>query len=637
MPSSNNSSKSEVKSNAGASYSKGTYEKVKFSEALKISKWSISLFYKNYPVQTITFITTSIISKFQRLIYAFLFAKIIDGLLTAIKQPGASITSLYKYLAIMATYSLFQTLLSYVSNRARNVIRTRSWTFLRRELYRKLNSLGIQSLEVPEINNKIFRANDYLQNIYMYLDESVSLIADFVSFISILVIVGAFLPIYALAIILVSVPYLIKDKELRKNQYKFRIENTEGDRVSWWVGSDLTSPQNLQEISITNAFSWMDNKFSSFRNWFDDVRIKMSQDFATFSHIFFGLRDFVIIYGYVIIFKKFLGGLLSIGSISFWMGTFSNLGDSLDNTIRDFNDISEFALQIKDVYLLFNTKPAFEDGKVEMGSIKTGPSIDFKNVSFIYPNSEKTVIKNLSLNVIPGEKIAIVGHNGAGKTTLVKLISRFYKTTEGDILINETNVNDLKQESLYRNIGVLAQEFNRYPHLTVKENICLGRPEEEIDEKSMRVAAQTADAINFIEEYPKKFDQLLSERFKGGIRPSTGQWQKIAIARFFYRNSPLVIFDEPTASIDAVSEYHIFGEIYDFFEGKTVIIISHRFSTVRNADRIIVLDEGQIVEEGTHEELMKMNGKYAEGFKLQAEGYTDLGFCERDQKISSLS
>jgi len=139
----------------------------------------------------------------------------------------------------------------------------------------------------------------------------------------------------------------------------------------------------------------------------------------------------------------------------------------------------------------------------------------------------------------------------------------------------------------------------------------------------MRVAAQTADAIDFIEEYPKKFDTIMSERYKGGIRPSTGQWQKIALARFFYRNPPLVIFDEPTASIDPDSEYNIFSKIYDFFEDKTVIIISHRFSTVRNADRIIVLDNGEIAEQGTHEELIKLGGKYANSFKLQAEGYKE--------------
>ena len=180
--------------------------------------------------------------------------------------------------------------------------------------------------------------------------------------------------------------------------------------------------------------------------------------------------------------------------------------------------------------------------------------------------------------------------------------------TKGEILVNGVNLNNLTIDDWYKNIGVLFQDFNFYGNLTVKENIFLGRPLESIDEERIVESAKHADAHDFIMEYKKKYDQVMSEKFKGGIRPSTGQTQKIAIARFFYRNSPLVIFDEPTASIDAVSEYKIFNSIYNFFDNKTVIIISHRFSTVRNADRIIVLEKGKIVEKSNHKELVKKKG-----------------------------
>ena len=174
-------------------------------------------------------------------------------------------------------------------------------------------------------------------------------------------------------------------------------------------------------------------------------------------------------------------------------------------------------------------------------------------------------------------------------------------------------------------MGILFQDFNMYGQLNVKENILIGRSDEPLNEIRLRTAVQTADAMQFINEFPNKFEQVLDPRYKDGIRPSSGQWQKLAIARFFYRNAPLVIFDEPTASIDAVSEYNIFNKIYDFFEKKTVIIISHRFSTVRNADRIIVLDKGKIIEEGSHKDLMALGGKYHEAFRLQAKGYSDDG------------
>lgn len=271
--------------------------------------------------------------------------------------------------------------------------------------------------------------------------------------------------------------------------------------------------------------------------------------------------------------------------------------------------------------MVFVTKPAFEDGAVEFPKLAKGPEIEVKNMSFKYPNTDKMIFNNLSLKIKSGEKVAIVGHNGAGKTTLVKLLCRIYKPTSGEIVVNGRNLTDLKIDSWYQNMGVLFQEFNTYPQLTVRENITIGNPNEPMDEVALHLAAQSADASSFIDEFPAKYDQILSEKFKGGIRPSTGQWQKLAIARFFYRNAPLVIFDEPTASIDAVSEYNIFNKIYDFFKEKTVIIISHRFSTVRNADRIIVLDHGEIIEEGTHDFLMSNNGYYAKAFNLQAKGY----------------
>ena len=209
----------------------------------------------------------------------------------------------------------------------------------------------------------------------------------------------------------------------------------------------------------------------------------------------------------------------------------------------------------------------------------------------------------------------------SGKTTLIKLISKIYNNYDGEILINNIDLKKVTKDSYYKNLGVLFQEFNTYPQLSVEENIIIGDTNKKQQDESIKDAAKKADATSFINDYEKKFKQLLMPNIKNGIRPSWGQWQKIAIARFFYRDAPLVIFDEPTAAIDAVSEYKIFNRIYKFFKGKTVILISHRFSTVRNADKIIVLDKGKIAEVGNHDELIKNNGVYAHSFNLQAEGY----------------
>jgi ABC-type multidrug transport system fused ATPase/permease subunit len=312
---------------------------------------------------------------------------------------------------------------------------------------------------------------------------------------------------------------------------------------------------------------------------------------------------------------------ISIGDVTFHLRNLSDLQDLMSEILADIAWLNEKCLYLKDAYELMNMKPDIEDGYYIFPKLKVGPEIRFENVSFKYPGSERMVLKNLNLTIKPGEKIALVGHNGAGKSTLINLICRLYKTTQGSIHLNNINIDNIQIDTWYRNVGVLFQDYNCYTHLTVRENIYIGKPDEEIDEDRIVESAKNADALKFIEEFPTGFNQTLGERFKGGVRLSTGQWQKIAIARFFYRNAPLVIFDEPTAAIDAVSEYNIFNKIYEFFTDKTVIIVSHRFSTVRNADRIIVVDNGEIAEQGSHTELMAMNGKYAKAFLLQAEGY----------------
>ncbi len=224
------------------------------------------------------------------------------------------------------------------------------------------------------------------------------------------------------------------------------------------------------------------------------------------------------------------------------------------------------------------------------------------------------------MDINPGEKIAFVGVNGAGKTTIIKLLCRFYDVTEGEILIDGINLIDVDLDTWYKKIGVLFQDFVRYSQFDVKKNIELGDVDKVGDEKLVMEAVFKADA-KFIDDYRHKLEQVLDKSFEGGINPSGGQWQRIALARAFFRDAPILILDEPTSAIDAKGEFEIFERLYEFSQNKTVLIVSHRFSTVRRADKIYVIEHGRIAEAGTHEELLKINGKYADAFHTQAQGY----------------
>lgn len=312
---------------------------------------------------------------------------------------------------------------------------------------------------------------------------------------------------------------------------------------------------------------------------------------------------------------------VSVGDINFYTGVVSNFQNGLGGLMRNITQIFDQSLYVKSMFELLDSKPVvvFPENGVKLDPAKP-PLIEFKEVSFSYPNSKTKILNNFSMLIKPGEKVAFVGENGAGKSTIIKLLVRFYDVTEGEILLDGVNIKDIDKEDLYSLLGVLFQDFNRYED-TAKENIRYGKIEMQEDLEKIIQASVSAGSHELISKYEKGYEQMLGKMFEGGIDLSGGQWQKIALARAFFRNAPVLILDEPTSAIDAKGESEIFERVEKLSQQKTVIIISHRFSTVRNADKIYVIDNGRVKESGTHNELMEENGTYARLFKLQAKGY----------------
>ncbi len=520
--------------------------------------------------------------------------------------------------AVQLLSSWFNTLRSY----SNNVLRERTNPHITRVIYLRLASLGIERLEDPEITNNINRIKNTSYNVLTYFTQGIQLISYSVSFVVSLALLSLNFPILAPVVIFAALPAMLHDKKQRSNFWSFVRSTTEKSRHAWSNTWWLNDPQKLQEITTVQAVSFLDNRYWKFINWNYAKVKKIYNKWYFHNESLRILSIFAYFFSYVHILSKLALNKLTVGAVFFNIRLVERLSSDFESVTSTYNNLIEYTVKFKEAYAFFQMEPAFSDGKIVLPSLQAGPEIDINNVTFAYPKSEKAVIENFSLNIKPGEKVAVVGHNGAGKTTIAKLLARFYLPISGEILIDGNSIVDIDSASLYKNLSILFQEFNMYGYLTVRENVAVGGLTRDVDDEKIITALKQADAWDFVSEYSKGLDQILTPRFKGGIRPSTGQWQKIAIARFFYRDAPLIIFDEPTAAIDAVSEYNIFNKIYDFFEGKTVILISHRFSTVRNADRIIVVENGKIIEQGSHEDLLDLDGYYAKSFKLQAEGYS---------------
>jgi ATP-binding cassette, subfamily B, bacterial len=311
-------------------------------------------------------------------------------------------------------------------------------------------------------------------------------------------------------------------------------------------------------------------------------------------------------------------GVLTLGTLTFLAGAIAGASTNIQALFSTFSHIADHALFLTDLIEFFSVKPKiYSKPGSFLGPRPIREGFEFRNVSFSYPRRSKPVLENVNFRLEPGERIALVGANGHGKTTIVKLMTRLYDVTSGQILLDGVDLREYNIEDLWKNIGVIFQDFMRYD-MTVADNIATGRIEVRNDAFRIRAAAFKSLAESVVHKLPQDYDQMLGCRFAGGVDLSGGEWQKIALARAYLRDAQLLILDEPTAALDARSEHEVFQRFADLTKGKMSVLISHRFSTVRMSDRILVLENGTIAEQGAHNQLLRSGGCYAEMFELQA-------------------
>jgi ATP-binding cassette subfamily B protein len=324
---------------------------------------------------------------------------------------------------------------------------------------------------------------------------------------------------------------------------------------------------------------------------------------------------------YVYVIWRTVTGSLSIGTLTFLTGAIVQASANIQQIFSTLSSIADQALFLTDLLAFFGMQPTIRsqpNARPAPRPITRG--FEFRNVSFRYPGTSRMVLSGLNVSLCAGERVALVGENGEGKTTLVKLMTRLYDPVEGQVLLDGIDLREYDLESLYREIGVIFQDFMRY-EMTARENIAVGQIDQINNLPLLQRAADKSMADEVIGRLPREYDQMLGRRFAGGVDLSGGEWQKVALARAYLRDAQVLILDEPTAALDARSEFEVFQRFAELTAGKTALFISHRFSTVRMAQRILVLENGRIAEDGSHEELLNLSGRYAAMFELQAASY----------------
>ena len=489
-------------------------------------------------------------------------------------------------------------------------------------LIRHAATLDLVSFEDPEFHDKLERARrQTVSGRLAVLSTLMNIGQDLLSLVSLSAGLILFNPWLMLLLAAAVIPAFLGESHFTALTYtvyfRYTPQRRELDYIRW-LGA---SADSAKEVKIFGLGDYLAERYKNVSEKLAAENKAVAIRRAALGSLLNVLSTGGYYGAYIWILAKALHGDLSLGTLTFLAGAFSRSRGYIEKILSSVSDMSEQTLYLKDLFDFFEMKPLISSPAHPIPAprpIKDG--FRFEKVGFSYPDSERPVLHGVDLRIAKGEKIALIGANGAGKTTLVKLLARLYEPTEGRILLDGADLRDYAVEDLRREIGVIFQDYMRYD-LLVKENIGFGNLDRLHDRSAVETAARKGQASEMIARLPDNYDQIVGRRFEGGVNLSGGEWQKIALARAYMRDAQVLILDEPTATLDARAEYEVFLRFAELTQGRTSVLISHRFSTVRMADRILVLSGGQISEQGSHQELVGAGGLYAELFELQAAGY----------------
>jgi ATP-binding cassette subfamily B protein len=481
--------------------------------------------------------------------------------------------------------------------------------------------LDLNSFEDPLFYDKMERARVQGTDRIVMIQSTGLLIQQAVTTISLAGSILFFSPWILFALVVCVVPAFLGETHFAFMGYSLNFRQTPAKREMDYLRILGGSKETAKELKLFGLSSFLMGRYTKLSNELHAQNVGLARRRLWVGALLTLLGTAGYYGSYTFVIYETVVGVLSIGQLVFLTGAIAGASTNIQAVFSTFSTIADQALFITDLLEFFGLQPkVFSKPNALPAPRPVRQGFEFQDVSFAYPGQTRMVLSNVSFQLAPSERLALVGENGQGKTTIVKLLTRLYDPTGGRILLDGIDLREYELEDLWKEVGVIFQDFMRYD-MTASENIAIGRIEDQENIFRVRSAAHKSSAEEVIRKLPKGYEQILGRRFEGGVDLSGGEWQRMALARAYLRDAQLLILDEPTAALDAKSEHEVFERFAELTKGKMALLISHRFSTVKMADRILVLENGRIAEQGHHDALLLNKGHYAEMFELQAASY----------------
>lgn len=565
------------------------------------------------------------------IIGALISKNILNGLQTVIQTGVMNAgdfwhSNIFYLLIFLFVYRLSVTVINNVSSAVNRIAGEKVVRQVKLQIMEKSLKLDLGSFDDPMLYEKMENANQEAgSRPLQIITQTFSIISSVIEFISYLVILLSAPGLWwaTLIIVVVSVPSAIINFIYRRKNFQYMRHRSKERRKMNYYASVLVDKDRIKEVRMFDLGDTFIGRFQeAFHEYYQGLRSLIIAESGWHVLISFVSCCTNLIF-YVLIAIKVFAGSIQIGDYSLYTGAIASIATTISTIITTSALVYEGTLFIDNLIVFMKEKQTVVPSLAEPASVMRGigHTIEFQNVSFRYPGTQRNILKNVNLTIHPGDTVVLVGLNGAGKTTLIKLLTRLYDPTEGVILLDGRDIREYDVKALYQMFGIIFQDYGKYAD-TVAENIRYGDIHKELIPENIHEAARQSAAEEYINALPDGYDTPLMRIFEpNGRELSIGQWQKLAIARAFYGESDVLILDEPTASLDPLAEQEIFRQFDLLREDKTTIFVSHRLSSATVADQVIVLEDGQVIENGTHAELMALGGKYHTLFTTQAERY----------------